>query len=198
MKILLLRHGQTEWNALKKYQGHMDIALNDAGRAQAEKLARYLRCNEKIEAIYCSDLSRSRETAEIIARELQLSIQVDERFREIGFGDWEGMTYEEVSRMYPEEYTKWFNNNLTIKVPGGESIDDLLARTLPSLGDLAQRHAGTVLVVSHGGLIKTLLNHLLGSERWDTYLYPASISSLEWDGEEFVPQLIGFTLPDEV
>jgi alpha-ribazole phosphatase/probable phosphoglycerate mutase len=196
MKIILLRHGQTEWNALQKYQGHIDIGLNDIGREQAEKLALYLRENENIEAIYCSDLSRSRETAEIIGRELQLPVQADERLREIGFGNWEGMTYEEVSQTYPEEYAKWFNNNLTIKVPGGESIDDLLARSLPALGDLAKKHEGTVLVVSHGGLIKTILNHILGSDCWDIYLHPASISSLEWDGERFVPQLIGFNPPE--
>ncbi len=196
MKVLFLRHGQTEWNALQKYQGHMDIVLNDKGRGQAERLACYLRDHEKIEAIYCSDLIRSRETAEIIGRVLQLPVQIDKRLKEIGFGSWEGMTYEEVSRAFPEEYEKWFNNNLTIKVPGGESIDELLARSLSALGDFAKRHTGTVLVVSHGGLIKTVLNHLLGSERWDTYLHPASISSLEWDGGCFVPQLIGFTLPE--
>jgi len=197
MKVLLLRHGQTEWNALQKYQGHMDIALNDTGREQAGKIARYLHDNENIEAIYCSDLSRSRETAEIIAHELHLQVQVDKRLREIGFGSWEGMTYEEVKCMYPEEYEKWFNNNLEIKVPGGESVDELLARSLPVLSELAERHEGTVLVVSHGGLIKTVLNYMRGNERWDIYLYPASISSLEWNGEQYVTQLIGFTLPDD-
>ncbi|HNX93329.1 MAG TPA: alpha-ribazole phosphatase [Syntrophomonas sp.] len=197
MKVLLLRHGQTEWNALQKYQGHMDIALNDTGREQAGKIARYLHDNENIEAIYCSDLSRSRETAEIIAHELHLPVQVDKRLREIGFGSWEGMTYEEVKCMYPEEYEKWFNNNLEIKVPGGESVDELLARSLPVLSELAERHEGTVLVVSHGGLIKTVLNYMRGNERWDIYLYPASISSLEWNGEQYVTQLIGFTLPDD-
>ncbi|NLV20386.1 MAG: alpha-ribazole phosphatase [Syntrophomonadaceae bacterium] len=197
MKVLLLRHGQTEWNALQKYQGHIDIALNDMGRAQAEKIAGYLQANENIEAIYCSDLSRSRETAEIIARRLQLPVQADERLREIGFGSWEGMTYEEVSRAYPVEYEKWFNNNLDIKVPGGETINELLARSLPVLGELTEKHQGTVLIVSHGGLIKTVLNHIHGKERWDIYLHPASVSSLEWDGKRFVPQLIGFTLPEQ-
>lgn len=197
MKVLLLRHGQTEWNALQKYQGHMDIALNDIGRYQAGKIARYLHENESIEAIYCSDLSRSRETAEIIAHELHLPVQVDERLREIGFGTWEGMTYEEVRCLYPEEYEKWFNSNVELKVPGGESIDELLARFLPALSELAEKHEGTVLVVSHGGLIKTVLNYLHGNDRWDIYLYPGSISSLEWNGERYVTQLIGFTLPDD-
>jgi alpha-ribazole phosphatase/probable phosphoglycerate mutase len=197
MKVLLLRHGQTEWNALQKYQGHMDIALDDTGRNQAGRIARYLHENENIEAIYCSDLSRSKETAEIIARELHLQVQIDERLREIGFGVWEGMTYEKVKSMYPEEYEKWFTNNAELKVPGGESIDELLARFLPVLSELADKHEGTVLVVSHGGLIKTVLNYLHGDNRWDIYLHPASISCLEWDGERYVTQMIGFKLPDE-
>lgn len=196
MKILLLRHGQTEWNALQKYQGHKDIALNDIGRTQAGQLGDYLQSHEDIEAIYCSDLSRSRETADIIARKLQLPVQIDKRLREISFGLWEGMTYEEVSLAYPAEYEQWFNNNLALKVPGGETVDELLARVLPVLGEVAARHSGTVLIVSHGGLIKTVLNYIYGQKRWDTYLHPASISSLEWDGIRFIPKLLGFTLPE--
>src|SRR5665647_3785765 len=83
MKVILLRHCQTEWNVLQKYQGHTDIDLNDYGRQQAQRVADYLRENESIEAIYCTDLSRGRETAEIIGRALQLPVQGDVRWREL-------------------------------------------------------------------------------------------------------------------
>ncbi|HWQ74525.1 MAG TPA: alpha-ribazole phosphatase [Syntrophomonas sp.] len=197
MKVLLLRHGQTEWNVQHKYQGQTDIELNENGREQAAKVGRYLRENENIEAIYCSDLSRSRETAELIGHELQLPIRIDKRLRERGFGHWEGMTYEEVCRLYPQEAESWQKDSMIGKVPGGESVVEILDRSLPLLDELAQKHRGTVLVVSHGGLIKTVLNHLHGNDEWDIYLLPSSISSLEWDGTKYVPQVIGFLLPDE-
>jgi len=195
MKVILLRHGQTEWNALQKYQGQTDINLNDYGREQAATVAEYLKENESIEAIYCSDLSRGRETAEIIARELQLPVRYDARWRELSFGCWEGLTYSEVCQQYPQEYDSWFKNTRQMQVPGGESFDDVLARSLPALHELAERHEGTVLVVSHGGLIKTILNNLHGDGMWDIYLEPGSMSFLEWQESEFIPQKIGVTLP---
>lgn len=189
MKIILLRHGQTEWNALQKYQGHTDIALNDFGRQQAGRVARFLQENETVEAIYCSDLCRGRETAEIIARQLELPVEVDSRLREICFGYWEGLTFTEVYEQYPREFDDWFNNTSQVKVPGGESFDQLLDRALPALAEIAARHSGTVLIVSHGGLIKAVLNHLQnGNGLWETYLEPASMSFLEWKDGSFVPE----------
>jgi len=198
MQVILLRHGQTEWNKLHKYQGHTDIELNDYGRAQAGKVAAYLRDNERIEAIYCSDLSRGRETAEIIARELLLPVKADARWRELGFGHWEGLTFNEVYEQYPQEYDDWYNNTLQLKIPGGESLAEILERALPALTEIAAQHSGTVLVVSHGGLIKTMINHLhSGNGLWDTYLEPGSMTFLEWQGGAFVPVKIGFNVEIE-
>jgi len=198
MKIILLRHGQTEWNALQKYQGHTDIALNDFGRQQASRIAAYLRDHEKIEAIYCSDLSRGRETAEIIADQLQLSVNCDPRWRELCFGKWEGMTFTEVYERYPQEFDDWFHNTRRVQVPGGESFDEILERALPALSEITAQHKGTVLVVSHGGLIKTLLNHLqTGNGLWETYLEPGSMSFLEGQEGELVVSQIGFNLENQ-
>ncbi len=195
MNVILMRHGQTEWNTLHKYQGHTDITLNDFGREQARRVASFLRENERVEAIYCSDLSRGRETAEIIARELQLPVKTDIRWREISFGHWEGLTFNEVYEQYPKEFDDWYKNTLHLKVPGGESFAELLERALPALAEMAVQHSGTVLVVSDGGLIKTMLNHLhSGNGLWDTYLDPGSMSYLEWQGDTFVPVKIGFNL----
>lgn len=198
MKVILLRHGQTEWNTLQKYQGHTDIALNDFGRKQAQMVASYLCDNEEIEAIYCSDLSRGRETAEIVARENKLEVNCDPRLREISFGHWEGLTFSEVYERYPQEFDNWFHNTRLVKVPGGESFDDVLARSLPALEEIVAQHSGTVLVVSHGGLIKTLINHLNGGNgMWETSLEPASMTYLEWEGGSFTPVKIAFILETE-
>ncbi|CFX97930.1 Alpha-ribazole phosphatase, CobC [Syntrophomonas zehnderi OL-4] len=195
MKVILLRHGQTEWNALQKYQGHTDIPLNPTGREQAEKIAGYLRDNEEVEAIYCSDLSRGRETAAIIAEKLQLTATCDSRWRELCFGDWEGLTFTEVYEKYPREFDDWFNSTRTIKVPGGESFADVLGRALPALDEIAALHTGTVVVISHGGLIKAVLDHLQGSNgMWETSLQPGSMTILERRGGEYVPVKIGFNL----
>lgn len=195
MKVILLRHGQTEWNKLHKYQGHTDIELNDFGRQQAKKVAAYLRDHEKVEAIYCSDLSRGRETAEIIGAELQLKVKCDPRWREICFGYWEGMTFNEVYEQYPREFDDWYKNTLQLKVPGGESFAELLERALPALTEMSVHHQGTVVVVSHGGLIKMLVNHLHGGNGlWDTYLEPGSMTYLEWQGGEFAVVKIGFKM----
>lgn len=195
MRLILLRHGQTEWNKLHRYQGHTDICLNDLGREQAERVADYLCEHENIETIYCSDLSRARETAEIIARRLQLPVITDMCWREICFGNWEGLTYNEVYEQYPREYHDWFNNTLEMQVPGGESFAELLDRALPGMEEIAAQHQGTVLVVSHGGLIKTLVTHLKGeNDLWDTYLEPGSLTFLERQGEVFVPVKTGFNL----
>ena len=148
--MILVRHGQTEWNALQKYQGHTDIALNDLGRSQAQKIADYLRDHEVVEAVYCSDLSRSLETAEIIGQGLELSPISDVRLKEISFGVWEGLTYTEVYQQYPQEFDYWFQSTRQVKVPGGESFEQVVERSLQALQEIAARHNGTVVVVSHG------------------------------------------------
>lgn len=195
MKIILIRHGQTDWNVLQRYQGHKDIALNDQGRTQAEKIALYLQSHEMVEAIYSSDLSRSLETAVIISTVLKLPVLSDVRLKEISFGLWEGMTFTEVYEKYPLEFDNWFNNTQQVRVPGGESFDDVLHRSLQALNEIAARHTGTAVVVSHGGVIKAVLNHLNGGNGlWELGLEPCSMSYLEWKEGKFIPVEIGINL----
>ncbi len=161
MKIILVRHGETNWNLYNKYQGHRDIALNDTGRKQAHEIALRLK-NDNIEAIYCSDLSRTLETASIIAEYFKLPVNVDPRLREMSFGEWEGLTFTEVYARYPEEYEDWYRNTGTFKIPGGESPGELLERVWPALLEITRRHAGTILVSTHGGVLRSLLHHIQG------------------------------------
>lgn len=192
MRIILARHGQTDWNVLLKYQGRTDIDLNDKGRAQAKILAKYLSEHESpIEAIYCSDLSRSRETAEIIGEILGIAPALDSRFREIHFGAWEGLTYPEVGEKYPQALNEWLINPLGAKIPDGELIQAAANRSVEGVRDIASKHKGTVVIVSHGGLIKTLLSHLNAPFGPETYLASGSVSILECTNDSIIPVAIG-------
>lgn len=182
MRLILLRHGQTEWNALQKYQGQTDIPLNDTGREQAREAAYYLKEHEKVQAIYCSDLKRAQETAEIVGRKLGLAAIPDQRLREFAFGHWEGMTYSEVYARYPQEFEAWFNHTRTFVVPGGESFQQLTDRVLEAIEDIYQGPHETVLIVTHGGVIKAILNHIdQNTDLWDGAVDTASMRVVEID-----------------
>ncbi len=178
MKIILIRHGQTEWNALHKYQGHTDIQLNELGRQQAARAAQYLKEQGDVEALYASDLSRTRETAEIIGTKINLPVITDTRLRELFFGLWEGMTFSEVLAEYREEFDNWHKNTAEFKVPGGESFNELVTRSGLALQEIAANHNGTVVVVTHGGVIMATLYYLkFANDLWQVGVEPGSISS---------------------
>jgi alpha-ribazole phosphatase len=180
MKIILVRHGQTEWNALKKYQGQIDIPINNVGRDQAARAGKYLADREKVEAIYCSDLSRTRETADIIAGSLNLKPIPDKRLRELSFGLWEGLTFTEVYEKYPQEFDNWYNDTFKIKVPEGESFNDLIERALSVIKEIINKHTGTVVVVTHGGVVKGILSQTVQeNDLWKTTVEPGSITYIE-------------------
>jgi broad specificity phosphatase PhoE len=136
--LLLVRHGETDWNRERRYQGHADEPLNDAGRAQAEQLAVSLR-DERFAAVYTSDLRRAAETAAIVATALRLPVEAEPRLREIDVGSWQGLTHDEIDGL------QW----------DGESTDDHRARTVNALLGIAAAHpAERVLVVAHGGTVR--------------------------------------------
>jgi len=192
MKIILARHGQTDWNILLKYQGHRDIDLNETGREQAKVLAKYLSEHERpIEAIYCSDLSRSKETAEIIGEVLGMVPAVDIRFREVHFGAWEGLTYSEASEKYPQELNDWMHKPFGSEIPEGELIEAAAKRSLEGIRDIDSKHKATVVIVTHGGLIKILLSYLNAPITGETILPSGSVSILECTNDSMIPVAIG-------
>lgn len=184
MKLYLTRHGETEWNAAKRYQGHSDISLNETGLRQAALLARRLSA-EPIDVIYSSDLSRAVETAKIIA-ELQpraLPVKKDLRWRELFFGEWEGLTYEEVRAKWSVKSSNWYENPARLSPPGGETLLQLAARVQSALEDLRTQHKDqTVLVVTHAGAIQALLCSVLGMDLkryWQFHISQASLTILD-------------------
>jgi len=151
--LLLVRHGETDWNRDGRWQGHSDTPLNDAGREQARQLAAEL---GDVDVMYSSDLARARETAEILAEQNGLEVQLDPRLRERSFGAWEGMTAAEIEVEFAEEHARWMAG----EAPGAadaEPFVDFGARVEEFVEDVLAEHPGeTVLVVGHGGSIRVI------------------------------------------
>lgn len=183
MKLFLTRHGQTDWNIARRYQGHSNTELNQVGIRQAELLAQRL-SKETIHAIYSSDLSRAMTTADLIknAQEQAPVFHSDMRWRELSFGNWEGMTYREMSAHSPELFDAWMKDSLTISTPNGETHRQLAERVQAAFDEIKAKHKEeTVLIVGHSGSMQTLLALLLGvdlSRYWQFRVSQASLSEL--------------------
>ena len=140
-RVFLIRHGATELTAEDRFAGSTDVKLSDIGRAQVMRLADRLSL-EKVAGVYCSDLSRTQETAAILAAPHRIEVQPRPGLREIAHGHWEGMTRQEVENKWPEEAQEWENDPFTFAPPGGESGLAVTARALPALLDYGARACG--------------------------------------------------------
>jgi probable phosphoglycerate mutase len=161
-RLLLVRHGATSRTAEDRFSGDAGVDLSDEGRRQVAALAVRL-ADQSIAAIYASPLSRTRQTAEILARPDDLPIATRDGLREISHGHWEGLTRKEVEDRFPEEYSAWEEDPFTFAPRGGETGVAVLARALPTVREIVTAHpADTVLIVSHKATLRLLLASLLG------------------------------------
>ena len=161
-RVFMVRHGATVLSAEDRFAGVTDVALSDEGREQTRRLAERL-SDEKIMAVYASPLSRTVETAEILAAPHKVEVQLRDGLREINHGRWEQMTRREVEQEFPEEAAEWEKDPYTFAPLGGESGLAVTARALPVLIDLVRNHADeNFLVVSHKATIRLLMSSLLG------------------------------------
>jgi broad specificity phosphatase PhoE len=157
MQIILVRHGQTDWNLQGRCQGSTDLDLNSLGIEQAETLARGLR-QEKIHAIYSSHLKRALQTAERICRYHRIDVVADEDLRELDHGHLEGLTFVEVREKYPDFIDRWRREPASLTVPGGESLTEVDRRIWRAMQRISRGHSsGTVVVVTHNFPILALL-----------------------------------------
>jgi broad specificity phosphatase PhoE len=155
--ILLARHGETDDNIPPiRVQGLTDTPLNDTGRRQAGELAERL-AGETIVSLWTSDLSRARETAEIVGARIGLEPRLDARLREASRGRWEGRRFIDIERDEPELYAAWRRAGETFRFPGGESLKEQMDRVLACLADVASTAELPALVVCHGGSIRVVL-----------------------------------------
>jgi len=160
-KLLLVRHGETVWNYISRYQGHTDIELSEKGRKQAQLLSKSLH-TEEIKAVYSSDLTRAAETAGILAAPHGLPVQVTKELREINFGAWEGLTHREIMEQFKDVAAEWYDHPGKVRIPGGESFQDLKERAYRKILDLlAENDPGTIITVAHGGTIRAVVCGLL-------------------------------------
>jgi broad specificity phosphatase PhoE len=158
--ILLARHGESDWNRSKRWQGFADRPLTDLGRQQAAELARRLEDTE-LDAVYSSDLQRARETAEIVARSKGLTVETTPDLREVDVGSWSGLTRAEAEVRYPELYARWLQGGEGWE--DGETYEELGERVIPAIQRIAKGHEGErVLVVAHGGTIRAIHAAALG------------------------------------
>lgn len=153
--IVLVRHGETDWNRDNRFQGHADPPLNEAGRAQALELAKRL-AGERLAALYTSSLRRAHETALIVARELALHVRVSDALKEVDVGSWSGLTRTEVEARFPEGFRRWLDYGHGWD--DGETYDDLGRRVVEGLRRIAREYPGeSVLAITHGGPIRSAL-----------------------------------------
>lgn len=187
--IILIRHGETDWNRVRRMQGHLDIDLNAQGRRQAQALAQAL-AGEPPAVIYASDLQRARDTAQAIAEQHQITVQIDPALRERCYGAFEGLMYDEISKAYPEAFAQWRAREPDARFPAGErqaeTLTEFSQRAVAAVTRLAQRHAGQkIIIVTHGGVLDCLYRaaeNIALTEMREVPMKNAAINRLRWTG----------------
>ena len=162
-RVYLIRHGESTWNAERRWQGAMDPPLSAAGRAQADRLAAALQAIP-LRVVYCSPLQRAKDTAMAIAAAHALAVEPISDLREIAFGEWESLGDEEVEQRYGSLRQQWFRRPDQTQIPGAESLAQGRDRAMAAMQGIVGRHPdGQLAVVAHGGMNKLILLTLLGA-----------------------------------
>lgn len=192
--LILIRHGQTQYNLQRKYCGFSDLPLDAAGVKQAENLAHRFK-KIQVDKIYSSDLKRAYETAKIIFKNRPISLS--KNLREINFGLFEGLDHREAMDKYPELYQEWLENPLGFKIPTGESLREVKKRVLGKISSLVYTNKQkTLAVVTHGGPIRIALCHALGrdySSFWQMEQKNAAVNILLYHGKQ-KPMVVNDTI----
>ncbi|MDR2006832.1 MAG: alpha-ribazole phosphatase [Acidaminococcales bacterium] len=195
--IYLIRHGETTWNSTSRLQGTTDVELSENGLRQAQKLAERLAGN-KFAAVYASDLKRAAATAGLIAEKHGLTIMLEPLFREMSFGEWEGLDVDTINKKWPGQLRNLFENANGFKIPGGEGFDNLRRRVSGAFQAMVDRHGAgeDVAVVAHGGTIRAIIGNVLNLQAatvWRFRLDNAGISILSTFADRFSISLLNDT-----
>lgn len=196
-RIVLVRHGQTEWNRHDRFRGHIDVGLNATGTRQAAEAGATIARRYHVSAIYSSPLSRAASTAAEIGRATEIPITTLAAITDFSYGEWEGKTPEEVAVAYPDAFRLWNERPHLAQLPGGESLEQLRDRACTAIEELAASRAGqTIVVVTHRMVAKVLACHFLGlpnSRVWNLEMATASISLFEKRDAGWVTLLLNDT-----
>jgi len=189
LEIILARHGETDWNVAEVFRGRIDVELNETGVKQAELLGKYL-SKVKIDAVYSSPLKRALKTAQAIAVHHALEINIVNGLIDFDYGAWQGLSHQQVKDGYEELYAEWINHPDQVRMPDGESLEDVRKRAMAVVGDVIEsRCEGRVVLVSHRVVNKILICALMGlsnSHFWNIKLDTCGISSFNYEGGRFI------------
>jgi len=185
-RLIVVRHGETDWTRDGRYAGSRDIPLNAGGLRQSEATAAVL-ASRSLSAVCASPLERARMSAEIIAKPHRLEVATHAAFSEMGFGAWEGLTRDEVSRAFPELHRRWRETPHLVELAGGETLAQVQARVQEGLRELrAQRDGQSVVLVTHGVVVRLLVLEALGlgpDRLWSLEASPAGITEIEYEAD---------------
>ena len=185
-KVVFIRHGQTEWNVNGRYQGQSDVPLSPAGEEQARLLAANFPV-EHIVAVYASNLQRAMFTAQAVADRFGLPVQAESAFREFCFGDWEGLTYQEITSQWADAMTNFMNHPDIMTIPNGETFPEVQARALKRLYEILDRHEGqTIVITAHGAVLRTILTaalHMPLQYLWSIRQFNTAVNIVRYDKE---------------
>jgi broad specificity phosphatase PhoE len=189
VEIILIRHGETDWNRNEVFRGRADVELNETGLRQAELAGQYL-SGEKIDLIYSSPLQRAVITAEAVARFQKIKVNAVKNLIDFDYGEWQGLTSGEVKQKYPELYQDWLDTPEKVRMPGGESLENVLNRAMPFVEDAVMRRGGgKIALVSHRVVLKIIICALLGldnSHFWNIRLDNGAIARFTFEGQDVV------------
>ena len=183
-KVVFIRHGQTEWNVNGRYQGQSDVPLSPTGKEQARLLAKNFPVAH-IDAIYASDLSRAMFTAQAVADKFNLPVQLEPAFRELCFGDWEGLTYAEITSQWSDAMSNFINHPDIMDIPNGENFPEVQARAMKRLNEIIALHEGqTIVITAHGAVLRTILTaalHMPLQYLWSIRQFNTAINIVRYD-----------------
>lgn len=161
-RIVLIRHGQTAWNKVVRFRGQADPPLDEVGHRQARLTAEYVKHRWPVQAVYASPMGRAMETATAVARAHGLNVRPFEALLDIDFGDWQGLTPDEVRTRHPDLLRMWFEEPHKVEIPGGESLAVVRNRVTRGLSTVAELHRGqAVALVGHMVVNRVLLCSVL-------------------------------------
>lgn len=188
-RLYLIRHGESDWNVQRRIQGNCSInGLSEVGRKQSELLGGRL-AEMDFHSVFCSNVQRAVETAEIALGE-DYQITFLDNLREISFGSWEGKLIEHIKEEFPGKIERWFNEPTTVSIEGGEDLVDFSERVLDTFaGITGEADSGNVLVITHGGVICTYLTGLLGMDLDDLWCFSLPNASITTISLEYRPRL---------
>ncbi len=194
--LYMMRHGESVANAMRVFLGHGDLDLTKTGHAQAERTAKYLK-GIPCDAIYASDLLRAFHTAEHTACAVGLPVIPAPQLREIDAGKWDGMAFDDIGIVYPEEYAAWRTDVGNARPVGGESVEELQRRIVAAVAAIAEAHKGqTVFLFSHATPVRAMAAHSLGKTKDEMKTIPwasnASVTRFSYENGAFLLEEYGY------